>query len=103
MENFEPYQIWFLIIAVGYAGFLFGRATASDTDREYTRLREMETIDGAIRELDVSKREEIMRLVSEKKKIAAIKVFRQASGLGLREAKIAVEQMAAHGGIAGAV
>ncbi|MBT8473086.1 MAG: hypothetical protein HKP25_15400 [Marinicaulis sp.] len=103
MEHFEPYQIWFLIIAVGYAGFLLGRATANNSDREHRRMLEMETIDGAISKLDVSKREEIMRLVSQKKKIAAIKEMRAESGLGLREAKIAVEQMAAQSGMAGAV
>ncbi len=43
--------------------------------------------------LDQSAREDIYRLVSEKKKIHAIKLFRERTGAGLQEAKDVVESV----------
>lgn len=43
--------------------------------------------------LDSAAREEIHRLISEKKKIHAIKLFRDRTGVGLKEAKDIVESV----------
>lgn len=96
MENIEPYQIWLVIAAVGYAGFLLGRATKGPGAEERARraFAEDEEIRTAMDELAPTKLEEIDRLMAERKKIEAIKVLREASGLGLKLAKMAVEQRA---------
>ena len=46
--------------------------------------------------------QEILRLLREQKKITAIKVHRQATGLGLKESKEAVEALARRHGLTNA-
>lgn len=77
-----------------YAAFLFGRATkpASPQERERRRLVEEEEIETAVSGLSASKWAEIDRLLSDRKKIDAIKVLREATGLGLKLSKMAVER-----------
>lgn len=97
MENVEPYQIIMLMAAVAYAAFLFGRATAGGS--EHQRLVENEEIEAAMRTISAPKLEEIDRLIADRKKIAAIKVVRAETGLGLRPAKMAVDRRAAQSGL----
>jgi len=96
MESFEPYQLWLVMAAVAYVGFLLGRTTkgGSSEAREHQRMVEEQEIETAMAGLDVSKLEEIDRHMRDVKKIEAIKVLREATGLGLRLAKMAVERRA---------
>ncbi len=79
--------------AVAYAAFLFGRATkpVNPQERERRRLVEEKEIETALSDLSASKWEEIDRLLAGKKKIEAIKILREATGLGLKLSKAAVE------------
>lgn len=94
MENFNSIQPWLLMSAVAYAAFLIGRATkpVSPQERNHRRLVEEEEIETALREVTKSKWEEIDRLLSDRKKIEAIKVLREATGLGLKLSKMAAER-----------
>ena len=94
MENFSPIQLWLLMAAVAYVAFLFGRATkpVSPQEKERRRLVEEEEIEMALRDVTASKWEEIDRLLSDRKKIEAIKFLREATGLGLKLSKMAVER-----------
>ena len=44
--------------------------------------------------LDAAARDEIDRLLAERRKIEAVKRYREAAGVGLKEAKLAVEARA---------
>lgn len=94
MENFSPIQLWLLMAVIAYAAFLFGRATkpVSPQEKERRRLVEDEEIETALRDVTASKWEEIDRLLSDRKKIEAIKVLREATGLELKLSKMAVER-----------
>ena len=94
MENLSPIQLWILMAAVAYAAFLFGRATKPVSPEEQERRRQVEEkeIEVAIADLSTSKSEEIDRLLANGKKIEAIKSMREATGLGLKLAKMAVEK-----------
>ena len=94
MEQIEPYQIILLMAAVAYAAFLFGRATASHGGGEHQRLVEDEEIEAAMRSISAPKLEEVDRLIDNRTKIAAIKVVRAETGLGLKLAKMAVDRRA---------
>ncbi len=92
MENFEPYQIILLMIAVAYVAYLFGRASAGDGEgREERRLREAHDAERIFSALDASKQSEVDRLLVDGKIIAAVKQIRAASGLGLKDAKITAD------------
>jgi ribosomal protein L7/L12 len=94
MESFEPYQLWLVMAAVAYVGFLLGRATkgASPEERQRQLMVEHQEIETAMAGLDGSKLAEVDRLMADGKKIEAIKVLREATGLGLRLSKMAVER-----------
>ncbi len=94
MENLEPYKFWLLMAAVAYAAFLIGRATkgASPEERQRRQLVEMQEIETAMAGLDASKLEQVDRLIVDGKKIEAINVLREATGLGLMLSRMAVEQ-----------
>lgn len=97
MDHIEPYQFWLLLAAVGYAGFSLGRATKGLTPEERAQrsFAEDEKIRTAMDELSPATLEEIDRLMAARKKIEAIRVLREASGLELKLAKIAVERRVA--------
>jgi len=94
MESFEPYQLWLVMAAVAYVGFLLGRATkgASPEERQRQRMVEEQEIETAMAGLDASKLAEVDRLMADGKKIEAIKILREATGLGLKLSKMAVER-----------
>jgi ribosomal protein L7/L12 len=94
MESFEPYQLWLAMAAVAYVGFLLGRVTkgASPEERQRRRMAEELEIETAMAGLDASKLEEVDRLMTDGKKIEAIKILRAATGLGLKLSKTAVER-----------
>ncbi len=94
MQNLDPLQIWLLMAAVAYLAFMAGRATANSGDKESRESRALRTEENAERTfsgMTASTREEIDRLLHDGKIIAAVKIVRENSGLGLREAKQAVD------------
>ncbi len=94
MNALEPIQIWLLLAAVAYIAFMAGRATAGRGDRESREARALRVQEHAERtfsEMTASTREEVDRLLHEGKIIDAIRLVRESSGLGLKDAKQAVD------------
>ena len=94
MNALEPIQIWLLMAAVAYIAFMAGRATANSGDKESHEaraLRIQESSERAFSAMTASSREEVDRLLHDGKIINAVKVVRENSELGLREAKQAVD------------
>lgn len=94
MQNLDPLQIWLLMAAVAYIAFMAGRATANRGDkesRESRALRQQESAERTFSEMSESNREEVDRLLRDGKTIEAIKTVRASAGLGLRDAKLAVD------------
>ncbi len=97
METPESLSGWILIAIIAYGAFSLGRMTAGVGGgvSESQRLADEQEIAGAVADVPMSKWEEIDRLLQDRKKIAAIKILREATGLGLKLSKQAVEQRAA--------
>jgi ribosomal protein L7/L12 len=93
MDNLEPYQIWLLMAAAAYAGFLVGRATANrdGSSREERAFQTQMTAESVFSELNESTKADVDRLIQDGKIIHAVKVVREATGKGLKEAKQAVD------------
>ena len=88
MENFEPYQIILLMMAVAYVAYLFGRASARGGEgREERQMREAHEAERTFSALDASQQANVDRLLADAKMIAAIKEIRTASDVGLKTAK----------------
>ncbi len=87
---------WLLLAVTAFLSFIIGRTTArmGGGDSESRRMTEANEIAAATANLSPSIWADVDRLLAEKKKIEAIKVLREASGLGLKLAKDAVEQRA---------
>ncbi|MEX0643756.1 MAG: ribosomal protein L7/L12 [Parvularculaceae bacterium] len=87
-------QVWLLVAAIGGLCFWLGRATArheTPEAREARRLRARETGAAAFSALAAPSQAEVDRLIMEGKTIEAIKALREATGLGLKESKDAVD------------
>lgn len=97
MENPDPMGKWLLLAFVAWLFFMIGRTTAQrgTESREARAVRENEEIAAATAQVSQSTWDEIDRLTGAGKKIEAIKVLREASGLGLKLSKEAVERRAA--------
>ena len=99
MDAFSPFQLWLLMGAVAYAGFLFGRATANRDgpreSREERKMREAHDAERTFSGLPASIQEDVDRLLRDGKTIEAIKVIREAAGIGLKDAKITADARAA--------
>ena len=94
MDAPNGFQVWLLVAAIGGLSFWLGRATArSETaeQREMRRMREREAGVAAFSSLAAPNQTEIDRLIMEGKTIEAIKLVREGTGLGLKEAKDAVD------------
>ncbi len=94
MNALEPLQIWLLMAAVAYIAFMAGRATANSGDkesRESRALRVQESAERTFSEMTSSTKDDVDRLIRDGKKIDAIRLVREHSGLGLRDAKLAVD------------
>lgn len=94
MNALEPIQIWLLMAAVAYVAFMAGRASANGGDkesRESRALLQQQSAERIFSELSVSNREHVDRLVRDGKTIEAIKSIRMSAGVGLRDAKRAVD------------
>jgi ribosomal protein L7/L12 len=94
MENLDPMGQWLLLGVVAWTAFMIGRATArgGGESREARVVRENEEIAAATAPVSQATWEEVDRLTAAGKKIEAIKTLREASGLGLKLAKDAVER-----------
>ncbi|MBI1366058.1 MAG: hypothetical protein GC153_08905 [Alphaproteobacteria bacterium] len=95
MSGFHPDQI-LILVGVAIVAFLLGRAArgVSAEDRAERDRLDNEAVEAALAGLSPDVRMQIDRLLSERKKIEAIKVFREATGLGLKQSKDAVERRA---------
>lgn len=102
-----------VVLAVGFALAAFGRS-ASAAQRADARLQARLTeidqkLDAVIKHLGVQlpdpqqqaleRHPDLLPLLREGKKIQAIKVYRESSGAGLREAKDVVEALARRYGL----
>ncbi|MGC3004031.1 ribosomal protein L7/L12 [Streptomyces sp. G35A] len=84
----------FLTVVV-LLGILTVQSGLSRTDRRIARVERK--VDQVLAHLgideDLPRRDEIERLVREGRKVQAIKVYREATGAGLAEAKEAVDRL----------
>ncbi len=96
MENLDPMGRWLLLAVVAWIAFMIGRATGrgGGESREARAVRENEEIAAATAQISHATWDEVDRLTAAGKKIEAIKVLRDASGLGLKLSKDAVERRA---------
>lgn len=86
---------WLVIAVVAWAAFMIGRASAgrreSPEEREMRRMREGESAADAFASLSPSVQTDVDRLLAAGKKIEAIKLIREQTGMGLKESKDAAE------------
>ena len=82
---------------------VYREATGASLKKAKDAVEAMETMEGqaprsgsAPGELNKSDREAVRKYLAAGEKIQAIKVYREATGVGLKEAKDAVEAMEAH-------
>lgn len=89
--------VWLIMIAIVYAAFRAGQANPQMSPEERMRRQtaEGEEIAAGTQRLSDADWAEIDRLTAAGKKIEAIKILRNATGLGLKLSKRAVEQRAA--------
>jgi len=108
MEFSNPIQFWLLIASVAGVSFMLGRSTSSkqkqgdrsgiSPNRNSQQRHESADLDFST--LSMSNQAEVDRLLREGKLINAIKIVREETGLGLKEAKEIAEhrQRSVHGG-----
>jgi hypothetical protein len=94
MERLEPFQLWFLMAAVAYLGYLFGRSSRggmSYEDRQHRRMQQRQEAERLFSGLQPKIQQDVDALIQQGEIIQAIKVVRENSGAGLKEAKQAVD------------
>ena len=95
MLALDPTGGWLILAAVAYIAFMIGRAGAgrreSPEEREMRRMREGERAATAFAALSPSVQADVDRLLLDRKKIEAIKLIREHTGMGLKESKDAAE------------
>lgn len=92
MNEFDPQQLWLLILAAAIAGFFLGRATAGGgEDRAEQRMRERRDAEELFATLSGDVQAEVDERIRAKRNIEAIKIVRDATGVGLKAAKNAVD------------
>lgn len=91
MQAFDPTGGWLIFGAAVYIAFMAGRATAgrreSAEEREMRRMREQESAASTFAGLSPSVQTDVDRLLLDNKKIEAIKLIREQTGMGLKESK----------------
>lgn len=96
MQDLDPTGGWLILAAAAYIAFMAGRASAgrreSPEEREMRRMREGERAADAFASLSPSVQTDVDRLLAAGKKIEAIKLIREQTGMGLKESKEAAEQ-----------
>jgi len=94
MFGFETPTQWLVLAIVAYLAFQAGRATKSTLspeEREAQRMQAEAAAINAFSMLPPSVQSEVDQLLLAKKKIEAIKLIREHTGLGLKDAKTAAE------------
>lgn len=96
MEHFSDQHFLLLIALVAMVFYILGRRSKDGgaSGRDFTRRREETDIEQVLASVPATTLEEVDRLMADRRKIDAIKVLRAATGLGLRDAKCAVERRA---------
>lgn len=99
MESLDPGINWLIVAVIAFVAFLFGRASARGGEgggggesRQARRLRETEEATAALAALDLSKQADLDRLIADGRIIDAVKLLREATGMGLYESKLAVDE-----------
>lgn len=91
MQAFDPTGGWLVLAAAVCLAFMAGRASAgqreSPEERAMRRLREGERAANAFAALSPPVQSDIDRLLLDGKKIEAIKIIREQTGMGLKESK----------------
>jgi ribosomal protein L7/L12 len=101
MEELASEQFWLVLLGVAVGAFLLGRASSGSNAeaRERRRLEEEQEVESALTRVAPSKLAEIDRLLADRKKIEAIKLLREQTGLGLKASKLAGERRGAQQGV----
>jgi|GEM_PF-1365529 len=93
----DPIQFWLLLASVAGVAFILGRATGGGQDGGFGQSRaerlhrEHEAGEMAFSSLSVSKQAEVDRLLRDGKVINAVKIIRDETSAGLKEAKLTVD------------
>lgn len=98
LEDLSTLEALALIAAVAVVMFQIGRMSASGEspmDRDARRMQERLNAEEQFNALQPEVQEQIDALVQAGKVIEAVKVIREATGLGLRDAKLIVDARAA--------
>ncbi len=90
MENLELYQLVILLLAVAYAAFRVGRATAPGNSEEARMLARVNAED-LFAKLPADAQTAVDERIRNGKIIEAVKIIRENTGAGLKESKQAVD------------
>lgn len=93
-QQTQTYIVYALLLVLG---FVIGRVTARQRPPRERRPRPVQANDRppATPLMDRDLESQVMLLLSQRSKIEAIKLYREHTGVGLREAKDTVEAIAA--------
>ena len=95
MFNLDPMGQGLLLAAVAYFSFMIGRSVGrsheSPEAREMRRMEEQTKAADAFASLTPSIQTDVDRLLLDDKKIQAIKLIRENTGMGLKDSKIAAD------------
>lgn len=100
MEDFGALEIFAVAIGAAYLGYLIGRAGRGGEgvreSREERRMRQQIEAERLFSALSPQKQEEADRLLTAGRTIEAVKIIREESGTGLRDAKITADHRRRH-------
>lgn len=94
MENLEPLQLWLLIVVIALAAFQIGRVSAGNGpggDREERQMRLQQEAEQLFISLSPTAQLKIDQCITGGKMLEAVKIVRDESGAGLRQAKLTVD------------
>lgn len=97
MENLDPGMNWLIVAVIAFCAFILGRASARGGEgggesRQARRLHDIERATAALAALEMSKQAELDRLITDGRIIDAVRLLREATGMGLYESKLAVDE-----------
>lgn len=102
MENLDPVQIWLLMAAIAGVAFIAGRASAggNSLDNAEEQMRRRQESERLFASLPPEVQQDVDDRIQRRKTVEAIKIVQEHSGVGLKEAKQAIdERRAAMGAI----
>lgn len=92
MDLPQDQQVWVLLAFVAVAAFWLGRMTGRAEGSPENRMAQSAASSELFSSMAPDKQADVDRLISERKYIEAIKLVRDVTGAGLREAKLAVDE-----------